>query len=260
MPDVLYQKHDTYAVFTLNRPDRLHAVGGGMRRELDQYVADFDADPAMRVGILTAEGRAFSAGADLREMSDRGASGDAESAPASPAAATSNAFPFSRSPKPFIAAVNGFAIGAGMDMALDCDLRICATGVFFSLPEPRIGILAGYSLDRLPRAIGITAASQMLLTADRVYADQALAWGLVTEVLEPERLMPRAIELAGVIALNAPLAVEATKAVIRIWRETLVPDSERVHELLTTAVRASADAKEGPRAFAEKRRPVWQGR
>lgn len=259
MPDVLYQKHDTYAVFTLNRPDRLHAVGDGMRRDLDQYVADFDTDPAMRVGILTAEGRAFSAGADLREMSDRDGSGETEATPRS-AAATSTAFPFSRSPKPFIAAVNGFAIGAGMDMALDCDLRICASGVFFSLPEPRIGILAGYSLDRLPRAIGITAASQMLLTADRVYADQALAWGLVTEVLEPERLMPRAIELAGIIALNAPLAVQATKAVIRIWRETLVPDSERVHELLTTAVRASEDAKEGPRAFAEKRPPVWQGR
>ena len=258
MPDVIYDKKDFYAIFTLNRPERLNALGGSLMEEMEQYVDDFNNDVNMRVGIVTGAGRAFSAGADLKEMAERNASG--ASGPRRSRSMTMGGMPYSLSPKPFIAAVNGLAVGGGMETSLDCDIRICSTDAYFGLFEPKRGILAGYGIHHLPRVIGLTAANYILLTADRVSPQQALDWGIVTEVLEPDRLIPRAVEIAEMIASNAPLSVQGTKAVVQAWRKAKIDESVRLHEWVGKVVLTSEDSKEGPAAFAEKRAPVWKGR
>ena len=257
MPDLIYDKHDFYAIFTYNRPERLNALGGQLTRQLAEAIDDFSNDPDMRVGIVTGAGRAFSAGGDLKEMAESAQAGERRDGGARTLADT---FPYSGNEKPFIAAVNGLAIGGGCETALDCDIRICSTEAFFGLFEPKRGILAGYAIHHMPRVIGHSAAAYALLTADRIEPDQALAWGLVTEVVEPDRLLPRAVEIAEMIAANAPLSVQGTKAVIQSWRLAKMDDSYRLYDWVGKHVLSSQDAVEGPTAFAEKRDPVWQGR
>ena len=258
MPDLLYEKRGHYAIFTMNRPERLNALGGNLRREQEQALADFTADPEMRVGIVTGAGRAFSAGMDLKEAAERVSAG---------ASAAGVAFdgrimphPYGANPKPFIAAINGLAVGGGLETALGCDIRIMSEDAYVGLYEAKRGIIPGPGLHLLPRLIGLSGASQLLLTAGRVDPAQALQWGVVTEVLPPDRLMPRAIELAERIALNAPLSVRATKAQIQHWATADLAPSFRLYQWISDKVFSSEDSKEGPTAFAEKRAPVWQGR
>jgi enoyl-CoA hydratase/carnithine racemase len=252
MPDLLYEKKDFYATFTMNRPERLNALGGSMNAERQAALDDFNADPNMRVGIVTGAGRAFCAGADLKEMSERGGGGAMRSRV--PGSASMG---YASSPKPFIAAVNGLAIGGGFETSMDCDIRIASTEAYFGLYEPKRGILAGYGMHHLPRLINLTHASYILLTAERVSAEQAKEWGIISELVEPDRLMPRAIELAEIIVQNAPLSVEGTKAMIQAWRMAKIDDSYRLAAWVSDRVLSSDDAKEGPKAFAEKRAPVW---
>ena len=249
MPDLLYEKHDFHAVFTYNRPERLNALGGQLINQLTEAIADFSSDPKMRVGIVTGAGRAFSAGGDLKEMAD----GSFERQ-------FGATYQYSRNSKPFIAAINGLAVGGGLETALDCDIRICSSEAYFGLFEPKRGIMAGYATKHLARVIGLSAANYILLTADRIEPDQALKWGIVTEVLEPEQLLPRAEEIASLIAENAPLSVEGTKAQIQEWRLSKVDESQRLGDWVGRVIHASEDSTEGPKAFAEKRDPVWQGR
>ena len=142
MPDLLYEKHSTYAVFTLNRPDRLNALGGTLPEELTRAIGDFTADSSMRVGIVTGAGRAFSAGADLKEMAAANEAQVAGSRRRRTLKATT--IQFSRSPKPFIAAINGLCLAGGLERALDCDVRICSTEAYFDLFEVKRGILPGH--------------------------------------------------------------------------------------------------------------------
>jgi enoyl-CoA hydratase/carnithine racemase len=258
MPDLLYDKHEHYAVFTFNRPDRLNALGGTIQSDLTAALADFTADPAMRVGILTGAGRAFSAGADLKEM----AAANESRAPGERRGRVLEAttVQFSRNPKPFIAAINGLCLAGGLERALDCDIRICSTEAYFGLFEVKRGILPGYGIHHLPRLVGFADAMYMMLTADRIGADEALRMGLVREVLPPEALMPRAVEIAEMVAANAPLAVEGVKAVANQWRQLALDESYRFGEWVGRVVLNSEDAKEGPRAFAEKRPARWTGR
>ena len=255
MADLVYEKHDRYAVFTMNRPDRLNALGGTMMSELQEALDDFTADPAMRAGILTGAGRAFSAGADLKEMNQRNESGQQGGQRTLEAN-----MPFSRNPKPFIAAVNGLCLAGGMERALDCDIRICSTEAYFGLFEVKRGILPGYAIHHLARLIPFGEAMYVLLTADRVSPEQAHQWGLVHDVVEPKELLPRATEIAEMIAENAPLAVEGTKAMASHWRQLAVDESYRMGSWVSKVVLSSDDAKEGPRAFVEKRPPEWKGR
>ena len=255
--EVLYEKRGHYAVLTMNRPERLNAQGAGMRKRFDEIMDDFDADPNMRAGILTGNGRAFSAGMDLREAAERANRGE------SVATVRRGGVPrlwFSQSPKPWIAAINGLALGAGLERALDCDIRIMSTEAYVGLFEVRRGILAGYAIHHLPRVTSLSAASQVLLLGEQVSPEQALQWGIVTEVLPPDRLMPRAIEMAETVARNAPLSVQGTKSMIQAWRMAKIDDSYRLSEWLSKPVTESEDIKEGARAFAEKRDPVWKGR
>ena len=260
MPDLLYEKRDRYAIFTMNRPGQLNALSGKLRNEQTKALADFTADPEMRVGILTGAGRAFSAGWDLGEALEQISAEGSWVVDASAADAASMTNPYGSNPKPLIAAINGLAIGGGFESALACDIRIMSSEAYVGLFEAKRGVFPGPALDLLPRLIGLSGASQLLLTADRVYADQALQWGIVTEVLPPGRLLPRAIELAQTIAGHAPLAVEATKAQIQHWATADLASSFRLREWIGDQIRNSEDAKEGPTAFAEKRAPVWKGR
>ena len=259
MPDLLYEKRDRFAVFTMNRPQRLNALGGALPAQLAEALADFNADPAMRAGVLTGAGRAFSAGADLKEMNQRNIDRGERPAPArtfDPAAT----LPFSRSPKPFIAAINGLCLAGGLERALDCDIRICSTEAWFGLFEVKRGILAGYAIHHLARLVPFGDAMYILLTGDRIEPDDALRMGLVREVLPPDELMPRAEAIAAMIAANAPLSVEGGKFVAQQWRQLMLDESYRAGEWVSRAVLNSEDAKEGPRAFAEKRPARWQGR
>jgi len=249
MPDLLYEKREHHAIFTYNRPERLNALGGELINQLTEAMADFNDDPQMRVGIVTGSGRAFSAGGDLKEMAEGSFKRQFE-----------DTYPYSRSPKPFIAAINGLAVGGGLETALDCDIRICSTNAYFGLFEPKRGIMAGYATKHLARVIGLSAANYILLTADRVEPQQALQWGIVTEILEPEALLPRAEEIAGLIVENAPLSVEGTKAQILEWRLAKIDEATRLGSWVGKVVSSSEDSREGPKAFAEKRDPVWQGR
>ncbi len=254
---LLYEKKGFYAVMTLNRPERLNAQDPTMQREFGELMAEFDADPEVRAGILTGAGRAFSAGMDLRAAAERADSGDVV------ARVQTGEVPrlhFSASPKPWIAAINGLAIGAGLERALDCDIRIMSSDTFVGLFEVKRGILAGYAIHHLPRIVNLSVANHVLLTGDRVEAEQALQWGIVSEVVDADRLMPRAVELAEMIAANAPLSVQATKSMIQAWRMAKIDDSYRLGAWLSKPVVESEDIKEGARAFAEKRDPNWLGR
>ncbi len=259
MPDLLYEKRDQFAVFTMNRPERLNALGGTMMDDLTEALRDFNDDPEMRAGILTGTGRAFSAGADLKEMNQRNVDRGDNAAPIRTFDPASS-LPFSRSPKPFIAAINGLCIAGGLERALDCDIRICSTEAFFGLFEVKRGILAGYAIHHLARLIPFSDAMYILLTGDRVEPDDALRMGLVREVLDPDELMPRAEAIAGMIAANAPLSVEGSKFMAQQWRQLMIDESYRTGEWVSRAVLNSEDAKEGPRAFSEKRPARWQGR
>ena len=135
-----------------------------------------------------------------------------------------------------------------------------SSDAYVGLYEAKRGIIPGPGLHLLPRLIGLSGASQLLLTADRVDPEQALQWGIVTEVVEPDELMPRAIELAQMIASNAPLSVEATKAQIQHWSTADLANSFRLYQWISDKVFSSEDSKEGPTAFAEKRTPHWVGR
>ena len=256
MSELLVERRGAVAVFTLNRPGQLNAMNSSMMQALEARVAEFDADPKLRVGIVAGAGRAFCAGADLKAMAERHQSG----VPSRFSTAKLAGLALSMSPKPFIAAINGLAVGGGCELALDCDLRICSAEAYFALMEPRRGLLAGYAIHHLPRVIGAAAANQMLLTAQKVSASQALAWGLVSEVHAPEALMLRAFELAEAIAANAPLSIVGTKAAAQVWRKALIERSLEAGQQHWDRVQASEDAREGARAFVEKRIPVWRGR
>lgn len=258
MPDLIYDKRDNYAIFTYNRPERLNSLGGTLMADLHEALDDFINDVNMRAAIVTGAGRAFSAGADLKEMSERNARGGSRNTLGH--RGLDRSFPWSDVPKPVIAAVNGLAVGGGMETAMSCDIRICSTEAYFGLFEVKRGIMAGYGIHHLGRLMPQAAANYILYTADRLTPEQALRWGFVTEVTEPDRLIPRAIEIAGMIAENAPLAVQGSKAIVQAWRQARVDDSLRLGQWVGQVVLNTEDAKEGPLAFAEKRAPNWKGR
>ena len=270
MTYMLYERYPAghYATFTMNRPDRLNAQGAVMREELTSALAEFTRDPEMRVGIVTGAGRAFSAGADLREMAERDtAAGNqedqarlAEMPPEVRMEGLRLGQPFSRNPKPFIAAVNGLAIAAGMERAADCDIRIASTEAYFALFEVKRGILANYAMNNLARVMPFGEAMYLMLTGDTLSVEEAHRLGFVHEVLEPDQLMPRAVEIAETIGANAPLAVQGTKSVAPFWHRFGLEESLRLNAWVAQRVLSSEDAKEGPLAFAEKRPPIWKGR
>jgi enoyl-CoA hydratase/carnithine racemase len=276
MPDLIYEKFPDkhYAVFTMNRPERLNALGGAMEAELQDALHDFSQDTGMTAGIVTGNGRAFCAGADLKEMTERNAaaaetkakleSGEItqEEAAAQSARARGGrgGMSLASCPKPIIAAVNGLAVGGGCERSMDCDIRIASTDAYFGLFEVQRGILAGYAIHHGAHVMPIGELNYLLFTADRMSPQDAQRIGFIHDVVAPEELMPRAVEIAEMIGRQAPLAVQGSKAMVQFWRQFAIGTSMQMGEYVNKVVIGSDDAKEGPRAFAEKRAPNWQGK
>jgi enoyl-CoA hydratase len=243
------------AVMTIDRPDRHNAMTLAMTRQLAEATAEARRDEQVRVVVLTGAGtKAFSAGGDLAELIPRLSAGELESLFPDP----TRRF-FSELYKPVVAAVNGFCIAGGLEVMLGTDLRIAADHAVFGLAETRWGIVpGGGSHVRLPQQVPWAIAMQLLLTAQPIDARRAYEAGLVNEVLPGEQVLPRAMEIARGIAGNGPLAVQAAKeiAVRALGNETRFALEQDINNRVLT----SADAKEGPLAFTEKRAPVFEGR
>ena len=245
-------------ILTMNRPDVMNAVHAPMHREMGAALDAFAADPEQWVGIITgAGGRAFSAGNDLKAT----AAGADLSWPEAGFGGITNRWDLA---KPVIAAVNGVAMGGGFEIALACDLIIAAETATFALPEPKVGLaaLAG-GMHRLPREIGLKRAMGMMLTARRVGAAEGKELGFVNEVVPAAELMDAARRWAGLILECGPMSVRATKEAAMKGLDEASLRAALEGQAQYPAVRAlyrSEDFKEGPKAFAEKRPPNWQGR
>jgi len=242
---------------TINRPDALNALNPLAHREVSVALDGFAADPALRVAVITGAGeRAFCVGSDLKAR----ASINADDHPPTGFAGLSHRFDLA---KPVIAAVNGLAIGGGVEIVASCDLAIAADHAEFSLPEPRVGLaaLGGGGLQRLARHLPLKYAMDLVLTGRRIGAQEAQRIGLINQVVPRAELKARVRQMADLIIAGAPLAVEASKQVM--LRSLAIPDLEtalRAHYPAAQRMLASEDAKEGQRAFIEKRKPRWQGK
>jgi len=254
MPDILTEKHGRVTIFTLNRPGQRNALTRAMRGELAELVRAFNADPEQYVGIVTGAGdAAFSAGADLKEMAGEVGAGDRL-----PVSAWPDIGGISDSEKPIIAAVNGLAAAGGCEIALSCDIRIASTSAWFGLFEVKVGVIAGVGANVLPRLLPMGAAMDMLLSAERLSAEDAWRLGLVQQLVEPEGLMEAAMRKAEAIAANSQTAVWGTKKIVKYWRDLMIAEQQALYEAVAHRVLLSGDVHEGPRAFAEKRPPRFR--
>ena len=244
-------------VVTMNRPEVMNSLHPPANFELEKVFDDFVADPELWVAIITGAGeRAFSAGNDLKFTAKTGGKLDINK---KGFAGITSRFD---NPKPLIAAVNGVAMGGGFEIALACDLIIASENAVFALPEPRVGLaaLAG-GMHRLPRAIPLKHAMGMLLTGRRVSAREGFALGFVNEVVAPGELMTAARRWADEILACAPLSVRASKqcALQGLAAGSIEEAMAGRYDQLGLMLR-SEDFVEGPRAFAQKRKPAWKGR
>ncbi len=258
LQNVTYERRDRIAVITINRPDRLNAIDDDTSVELRQAFTAFRDDREQWVAILTGMGeKAFSTGADLVAMA-KTMTAEGGFRMSVPFGGITSDF---RCWKPIIAAINGYCLAGGLELALACDIRIAAEHAQFGLPEVTRAIIPGAGgTQRLPRVIPQAAAMQLLLTGGRFDAAWALRFGLVTEVMPAGDLIGRALSIAEEICQNGPLAVRAVKeAALRGLDGTLAQGLDLEADLGRRVVR-SEDAREGPRAFAEKRAPNYTGR
>ncbi|MCK9494575.1 MAG: enoyl-CoA hydratase/isomerase family protein [Dehalococcoidia bacterium] len=255
--EVLFEVADHVATITLNRPDAMNAINPDLSAALREAYRRVDADDDIRVAILTGNGRAFCAGADLRGGSpgSRGAApGDVFSGP--PAELTRA----SDMRKPVIAAVNGYCLGGGFEMALHCDLLIASEAAQFGLPEITLGFypLAGAPI-RLPRSIPRAFANEMLFLGQRIDAATALRYGIVSRVVPADQLLDEARAMASTVAGYAPVAVRAMKEITYAQDDLTAPQAARLDTVLRWIVGRTDDSKEGARAFVEKRAPAFRG-
>jgi enoyl-CoA hydratase/carnithine racemase len=245
---------DQVAVLTIHRPAKLNAFTPGMTEALISHVTHLNEEPEVRAVVLTGAGRAFCAGSDIAGLADY-----------------AGAWEFGNRPdycdtiralrKPVIAAVNGYTLGGGLELALACDIRLAAEPATFAAPEIKLGWIGGGGMSALlAHSIGTSNAALMLLTGDPVDAATALRWGLVTEVLPADELTGRAQQLAGVIASRAPIAAQAAKRNLRAAFEMPLGRAIDYERQLQTICFATDDAAEGRAAFAERRPPVFRGR
>jgi enoyl-CoA hydratase len=249
---VLAERRDGVLVITLNRPQARNAVDAAVATGVAAALEELDSDAELKVGIITGAGGYFCAGMDLKAFvrgesprTDRGFAGICQRPPE----------------KPVIAAVEGFALAGGLEIALSCDLIVAARGARLGIPEVKRGLAAAAGgLLRLPKRIPYHVAMLMALTGEPLAAERAYEVGLVVELCEPGAALDAALRIGGLIAANGPLAVRVSKRILQSAIDWEEPDAWKRQAELIEPVFTSADAKEGAIAFAEKRAPVWQGR
>ncbi len=252
-----YRKEGKVAFFTLNRPEALNAIDIESLEQLSQALIDFKGDENLLVGIVTGTGeRAFSVGADIRSVL--------------PQFKENKGKPWSSPPtifrgldlwKPMIAAVNGYALGGGLEIALACDIRIAAENATFGMPEVTLGIIPGWGgTQRLPRIIPQAKAAEMLFTGKPIDAREAYRVGLVNKVVPPAELMSAAQEMAELICRPAPLAVRAAKQAMLLGADRSLEDGMALEKTLIDYLVTTEDFEEGSNAFLSKRKPDFKGK
>jgi enoyl-CoA hydratase/carnithine racemase len=252
-------RHGSVAVVCLNRPEAMNAISMQMRGELRQALEGLRHDASVGAAVLTGAGaKAFSAGMDLREFARMNAELPVAEMKRLRWEQNEGIAAFD---KPILAAVNGLAMGGGVELALLCDIVFASDTASFAFSEIKRGLMPGNGgTQRLSRRIGRARALEMILTGRSVGATEALAIGLVEYVVPAAELLPRAIALAEQMAANAPVAVRSAKAAVQRGAEMALEDGIRLEQDLAAFLYTTEDAEEGPRAFLEKRPPVWKGR
>ena len=253
MSEVLVDYEDGLVIITINRPEAKNAVNRAVSYGVCAAVDELDARDDLRVGILTGAGGTFCSGMDLKaflrgevtRVEGRGILGIAMTPPK----------------KPLIAAVEGYALAGGFEAMLACDLTVASRDAKFGIPEVKRGLAAAAGgLLRLPRVIPQRIAMELALTGDMISAERAAQYGLINVLTEPGEALAEAKKLAARIIANAPLSVAASKRVINEQRDWPLGEMFARQQEITAPILASADAREGAAAFAEKRKPAWKGR
>lgn len=252
MEFVLFERQQDVGILTVNRPKALNALNSGVVAELTAVLAEISASD-IRCLIVTGAGeKAFVAGADIAEMSEM----SPEQAMKFSAEGNLVMEALENLPMPTIAAVNGYALGGGCELALSCDIRIAAANAAFALPETSLGILPGYGgLQRMVRAVGLSKAKELAFTTNRVKVEEALSLGLVSAVYPAEELMGVCLAMAEKIALNAPVGVRGAKKVINESVGLTLQQAARLEEKPFGDCFATQDQREAMKAFVEKRKP-----
>jgi enoyl-CoA hydratase len=250
------QRHQATYV-TLNRPTALNALNTALRGDLKQFFSDIQADREVRLVVMTGAGRAFCAGADIKEWREPGSVIDDRDS----RQRLNFWAAMSRCEQPIIAAINGYALGGGCELAMCCDIRIASDQAQLGLTEVTLGIIpGGGGTQRLPRLIGRGKTLELILTGKRIDAHEALRLGLVEEVVPHDQLMATVDALAHTIISRAPLAVKYAKEAIVRGLELPLEEGLKVEAELYTLLRTTEDRMEGARAFKEKRPPQFKGR
>ena len=246
---VLVERRNRVMIITLNRPDAMNAINGALSNGLWNAIQELDNDDGLTAGVITGNGRAFCAGMDLKAFARGEDIGPL------------NQFVRSGAKKPLIGAINGFALAGGCEVALTCDLLVASTAAKIGIREVKVGLFAAAGgVFRLPARVGYAKAMEMALTGEPITAEEAMQAGMLSGLTAPEELLESAVGLAERIAENAPLAVAASKQLVRAAASGVEEDKLWEMQIpLQKSVFSSNDAKEGPAAFAEKRAPNWTG-
>jgi enoyl-CoA hydratase len=254
-PVVLTTIEGNVGIIQLNRPHALNALSSQLQREAAEALEAFERNPDVRCVIITGNERAFSAGADIKEMSGR-SSGEMLNRFSGSILTTVR-----HARKPIIAAVSGYCFGGGCEIAISCDLIVASETAQFGQPEIKIGVIpGGGGTQRWTRIVGKQRAMEIMLTGEPIPAQKALAWGLVNRVTPVEQYLDEAKRLAAVIASRAPLAARMAKEAVLKAQDIALEHGLDYESRLFTLLFSTEDQKEGMRAFVEKRAPVWQGR
>jgi enoyl-CoA hydratase/carnithine racemase len=252
---------EAVARLTLSNPEKRNALDHDVLDALAEALPRLDRGIEVRCVIVTGAGELFSAGYDIGDIPAESFERDAEALVAHPFHAAMEAV--SAHPYPVVAAINGHCLGGGLELAVRCDLRVCAAGAKLGMPPAKLGLIYGHTgLRKFIQLIGVGSTKELFLTGRNTSAERAEEIGLVNQVLSPERLSEAATGLAAEIAANAPLSMKGNKRVIETLLANPALSEEQERELveLRESCFASEDFREGIRAFAEKRKPLWQGR
>ncbi len=254
--EVLQERRGHVVILTINRPEARNAINGPVSLAMSGFMDELAEDPDCWVVVITGSGdKAFSAGMDLKAFAS-GEGGDIMGASGGFGGLTQRSFP-----KPIIAAVNGSALAGGFEIMLSCDLVVAAEHATFGIPEAKRGLIAGAGgLIRMPKRLPIAVALELAMTGDTIDAARAFELGLVNRVVPSSVVIEEAVSLADRIAANAPLAVRYSKSVMKQAAELSEAEGWKINAEAVGVVFTSADAMEGPVAFAEKRPPNWQGK